>query len=63
MFYCVFVRVSHSNQEESTSLQKKGLESPWLASIQGADANSALETVPSAQVSSICLHSHLSITN
>jgi len=45
MLYCVFVRVSHSNQEESTSLQKKGLKSPWLASIHGTDASSALETV------------------
>lgn len=35
MFYCVFVRVSHSNQEERASLQKKGLKSLWLASIQG----------------------------
>lgn len=41
----VFVQVSHSNRKESTSLQTRGLKSLWLASIQGADASLALETV------------------
>lgn len=45
----VFMQVSHSNKEESTSLQRKALKSPWLASIQGADASSALETENSSQ--------------
>lgn len=62
---CIFVEGSHSNQEESTSLDsKEGSEVTVVGQHPGADATLALETIQVLKsAASVCIIIYLLLTN